>query len=194
MYLEDRDIDKTMDIYFSGWKKGLKSTYYLHMKPRHTAEQSTVAVNKSAKLGKTGFASVFKTTDENRGIEKITVSGGPLQTVVHIEESFESTTLKDTETIIEDPEVTDEKKPLVIPVDESSKQIFSNVQTQIPLNEIPLSTETVMNTEKVENIEQTQKSVEPKHQHYQEKIIDGKVYKIHMPSDPQENFTCDGCQ
>jgi ribonucleoside-diphosphate reductase alpha chain len=59
MYLEDRDIDKTMDIYFTAWKKGLKSTYYLHMKPRHGAEQSTVAVNKSAALGKTGFASVL---------------------------------------------------------------------------------------------------------------------------------------
>src|SRR6185295_6495553 len=60
MYLDDRDIDQTMDIYFTGWKKGLKSTYYLHMKPRHTAEQSTVTVNKSAKLGKTGFAAAFK--------------------------------------------------------------------------------------------------------------------------------------
>src|SRR6185295_17126731 len=64
MYLDDRDIDKTMDIYFTAWRKGLKSTYYLHMKPRHGAEQSTVAVNKSAKIGKTGFASVFKAKEE----------------------------------------------------------------------------------------------------------------------------------
>jgi ribonucleoside-diphosphate reductase alpha chain len=58
MYLETRDIDETMDIYTTAWKKGLKSTYYLHMKPRHTAEQSTVKVNKAEKMGKRGFAAV----------------------------------------------------------------------------------------------------------------------------------------
>lgn len=56
MYLETRDIDETMKIYSSAWEKGLKSTYYLHMKPRHTAEQSTVHVNKAEAMGKKGFA------------------------------------------------------------------------------------------------------------------------------------------
>ena len=36
-----------MKIYLTAWKKCLKTTYYLHMKPRHTAEQSTTKVNKS---------------------------------------------------------------------------------------------------------------------------------------------------
>ncbi len=58
MYLETRDLDETMDIYMTAWEKGLKSTYYLHMKPRHTAEQSTIKVNKSEKLGKKGFSAV----------------------------------------------------------------------------------------------------------------------------------------
>jgi hypothetical protein len=58
MYLETRDIDETMNIYTAAWKKGLKSTYYLHMKPRHTAEQSTTSVNKGAEMGKRGFAAV----------------------------------------------------------------------------------------------------------------------------------------
>lgn len=58
MYLETRDIDETMKIYQTAWEKGVKSTYYLHMKPRHTAEQSTVAVNKGQQIGKTGFASL----------------------------------------------------------------------------------------------------------------------------------------
>jgi ribonucleoside-diphosphate reductase alpha chain len=56
MYLETRDIDETMRIYHAAWEKGLKSTYYLHMKPRHTAEQSTTKVNKATSLGKVGFA------------------------------------------------------------------------------------------------------------------------------------------
>jgi ribonucleoside-diphosphate reductase alpha chain len=57
MYLETRDIDDMVALYSTAWKKGLKTTYYLHVKPRHTAEQSTVKVNKAANLGptKTGF-------------------------------------------------------------------------------------------------------------------------------------------
>ncbi|OUD87019.1 Ribonucleoside-diphosphate reductase NrdZ [Clavibacter michiganensis subsp. michiganensis] len=47
MYLETRDLGDMMDIYFAGWERGVKTTYYLHMKPRHTAEQSTVKVDKS---------------------------------------------------------------------------------------------------------------------------------------------------
>jgi ribonucleoside-diphosphate reductase alpha chain len=58
MYLETRDIDETMNIYKTAWEKGVKTTYYLHMKPRHTAEQSTVAVNKAVKIGKIGFGAI----------------------------------------------------------------------------------------------------------------------------------------
>lgn len=59
MYLETRDIDEYVDIYTAAWKRGLKTTYYLHVKPRHQAEQSTVKVNKAETLGtgprKAGF-------------------------------------------------------------------------------------------------------------------------------------------
>lgn len=58
MYLEVRDIDEIMNIYTTAWDKGLKTTYYLHMKPRHTAEQSTTTVNKAQALGKKGFAAI----------------------------------------------------------------------------------------------------------------------------------------
>ncbi len=58
MYLETRDIDETMKIYSTAWEKGVKSTYYLHMKPRHTAEQSTTNVNKAQKIGKVGFGAL----------------------------------------------------------------------------------------------------------------------------------------
>ena len=56
MYLEIRDINEIMNIYTTAWDKGLKTTYYLHMKPRHSAEQSTTVVNKAEALGKRGFA------------------------------------------------------------------------------------------------------------------------------------------
>ncbi|WP_201276573.1 ribonucleoside-diphosphate reductase subunit alpha [Marisediminicola senii] len=58
MYLETRDLGDMMDIYMGAWERGVKTTYYLHMKPRHTAEQSTVKVNKAEGLGsgaKRGF-------------------------------------------------------------------------------------------------------------------------------------------
>jgi ribonucleoside-diphosphate reductase alpha chain len=58
MYLDVRDIDEIMKIYMTAWEKGVKTTYYLHMKPQHTAEQSTVTVNKSAKMGKLGFGAI----------------------------------------------------------------------------------------------------------------------------------------
>ncbi|MEP6710118.1 MAG: ribonucleoside-diphosphate reductase subunit alpha, partial [Candidatus Saccharibacteria bacterium] len=65
MYLETRNIDDMVEIYSAAWKRGLKTTYYLHVKPRHQAEQSTVKVNKS-ETGtgprKTGFGFAKKQT------------------------------------------------------------------------------------------------------------------------------------
>jgi ribonucleoside-diphosphate reductase alpha chain len=58
MYLETREIDDLVNIYVGAWERGVKTTYYLHMKPRHTAEQSTVKVNKAESIvegNKKGF-------------------------------------------------------------------------------------------------------------------------------------------
>lgn len=65
MYLETRNIDDYVDIYSTAWKKGLKTTYYLHVKPRHQAEQSTVKVNKAETTSgprKAGFGFAKKQT------------------------------------------------------------------------------------------------------------------------------------
>ena len=69
MYLETRNIDDYVEIYSEAWRRGLKTTYYLHVKPRHQAEQSTTKVNKSEELAKssgggrkTGFGFVKKPT------------------------------------------------------------------------------------------------------------------------------------
>ncbi len=63
MYLETRDIDETIKIYSTAWRKGVKTTYYLHMKPRHSAEQSTIRVNKAEAMGKRGFAALSSLKD-----------------------------------------------------------------------------------------------------------------------------------
>lgn len=57
IYLADRSVDAMADLYAAAWRKGVKTTYYLHMKPRHTAEQSTVRVNKTENINATGSAS-----------------------------------------------------------------------------------------------------------------------------------------
>jgi ribonucleoside-diphosphate reductase alpha chain len=65
MYLETRDIDDMYSIYTAAWRRGLKTTYYLHVKPRHTAEQSTVKVNKAETADgprKAGFGFAKKQT------------------------------------------------------------------------------------------------------------------------------------
>jgi len=71
MYLETRNIDDYVEIYTECWKRGLKTTYYLHVKPRHQAEQSTTKVNKSDAMAKasggvrkSGFGFAKKQTTE----------------------------------------------------------------------------------------------------------------------------------
>ncbi len=54
MYLETRDIDEYEKIYLEAWKRGLKTTYYLHVKPRHQSEQTTVKSNKTEKINQSG--------------------------------------------------------------------------------------------------------------------------------------------
>ena len=62
IYLESRDVDGMMDLYSAAWERGVKTTYYLHMKPRHTAEQSTVRVNKTERINTTGSAGTSKSS------------------------------------------------------------------------------------------------------------------------------------
>lgn len=64
MYLETRDVDEIMEFYLEAWRRGLKTTYYLHAKPRHKAEQSTVKVNKAKNINKKGFGAVSEVKSE----------------------------------------------------------------------------------------------------------------------------------
>lgn len=71
MYLETRNVDDYIEIYTECWKRGLKTTYYLHVKPRHQAEQSTTKVNKTEEMAKSsggqrksGFGFAKKQTTE----------------------------------------------------------------------------------------------------------------------------------
>ena len=70
MYLETRSIDDMEKVYMEAWKRGLKTTYYLHLKPRHQAEQSTTRVNKAETISgggqrKSGFGFAKKQSVTN---------------------------------------------------------------------------------------------------------------------------------
>lgn len=54
IYLADRNVNTMVDLYSEAWRLGVKTTYYLHMMPRHQAEQSTVRVNKAEAITTTG--------------------------------------------------------------------------------------------------------------------------------------------
>jgi len=77
IYLTTRDTEEIMKIYLEAWKRGLKTTYYLHMKPRHTAEQSTVKVNKAGATGKKGFGAILSASSAPTAETK------PSQTIVN---------------------------------------------------------------------------------------------------------------
>lgn len=68
IYLESRDVDEMMDLYSAAWERGVKTTYYLHMKPRHTAEQSTVRVNKTERINTTGTAAAAPSSTAPRPV------------------------------------------------------------------------------------------------------------------------------
>ena len=75
IYLASRDVGEMVDLYSTAWRMGVKTTYYLHMMPRHTAEQSTVKINKAEQLrtsnaetersgGRRGFGGFARPTAE----------------------------------------------------------------------------------------------------------------------------------
>ncbi len=113
IYLETRDIDKTMELYTTAWEKGLKSTYYLHMKPRHSAEQSTIRVNKAEVMGKFGFAALS-------GFEKTSLFKKPLTLPV---ESGEAITVTTPEPVTVQPKVI-EKNGLDIHVSDPGDSLI----------------------------------------------------------------------
>ena len=80
MYLEVRDINEIMNIYTTAWDKGLKTTYYLHMKPRHSAEQSTTTVNKAQSMGRKGFAVLREKASAPQEVDN-TQTSAPVETI-----------------------------------------------------------------------------------------------------------------
>ncbi len=172
MYLETRDIDETMAIYTTAWKKGLKSTYYLHMKPRHTAEQSTTKVNKAEKMGKIGFANVASA----RKIDDTTVNiQQPIESPIVmpvVEIAKVTTTVYERDTIREVIHEAATIQPSMIPLMTEAPVMPAPVISK----DMPLSKEEIM--AKLGNNPNIQIKTKPKV----------------CPVDPAELALCDSCQ
>ena len=189
MYLETRDIDETMDIYSAAWKKGLKSTYYLHMKPRHTAEQSTVKINKGEKMGKRGFAAVA-TVATHEALAVSEKSDGGMATS------------------IPDPVDVVLEVPVVAPVQASIEQASVDTAVQeekvivqkpkfVPLSELVVETVSVAPaTVFAGEVDATVSSEEV----HASQVAHGPFAKVSAPKmkvcpiDPAERAQCDSCQ
>lgn len=72
IYLQSRDVGEMTELYAAAWRMGVKTTYYLHMMPRHTAEQSTVKVNKAESSTPAGGA-----TRRGFGAARVAVAEAP---------------------------------------------------------------------------------------------------------------------
>jgi ribonucleoside-diphosphate reductase alpha chain len=192
MYLETRDVDETMKIYTAAWEKGVKTTYYLHMKPRHTAEQSTTRVNKAEKMGKIGFAAVSSSLSS---IPKAAAFDAPLQKSLDIVEPA----------------------PMFTPAPEAAPVMFKMpsrpVQAAAPAPEpIPVVVQTpvvaqVTATESVKapsgyqslaSLAQAAQTVDGAKDETSDKpaagfkIVNGR--RVFASSDPSEENICDSCQ
>jgi len=188
MYLETRDIEETMKIYQTAWEKGVKTTYYLHMKPRHTAEQSTVHVNKAEKMGKKGFAAAFSRKVENHptafgGISKLQpsllvptpASSEPVQ-VKKAEQPSPIQQVEVKETVLVGAEAESAASSLIREVPRYSE---AEGVTSLPLTGTPFS-----KGESAHIVERPQLTVED--------ILAAGANA--GPEDPQDQFICDSCQ
>ena len=199
MYLETRDIGETMEIYSTAWRKGVKSTYYLHMKPRHTAEQSTTHVNKAEKMGKRGFADVIE--DEPRVTVESVISQPAEPVAVETIASFVEPVAIKEEPAAQKPvspvvtptsapagrgafaAVVDDITPAVTPVRESAEPA-PHVHTHEHTHTHAVATESIAPAETPMGFTASS----------QPQPTAKKQYKILPPSDPSEDTVCDSCQ
>jgi ribonucleoside-diphosphate reductase alpha chain len=176
MYLETRDIDETMKIYNTAWEKGVKSTYYLHMKPRHSAEQSTVKVNKAEKMGKIGFAAIA-----NQPKTPIPVTGGFANVVPPTEEPAISPLSQDIK--------VQETVSVVSSIPHISKEIIEEQKDSVADTSNRTGGKVVWKSLKDIQVESTLGAEETDKSLLREE----KIMKT-CPIDPQERLQCDSCQ
>jgi ribonucleoside-diphosphate reductase alpha chain len=172
MYLDVRDIDEVMNIYSTAWEKGLKTTYYLHMKPKHTAEQSTTNVNKAAAMGKKGFSALFSTVSAKTDTPAAVV----------VEETIKIETTEPTPSPVEVVATVAVAASPVAEVVKVSEVEAAPVQAKPVLEKRKAAFAPLSELAKVAGTAQTIET-KPK-----PKVV------VHGPVDPNDALLCEGCQ
>ncbi len=198
MYLDTRDIDETMDIYKTAWAKGLKTTYYLHMKPRHTAEQSTVNVNKAQKLGKIGFGAL--------ALEKRVAPqtfGAPLQKSLDMEAPTESPVSIPAEVPAYTSVAAD---PIIAATTFAEKIIEAPIASPVQVSEpVPVTAsrgfasiaqvqERMQTQSQPQSVQQVMQQTIPQSETPRPTIRSSKEKPVVCPTDPDELAACESCQ
>ncbi len=184
MYLETRDIDETMKIYTTAWEKGVKTTYYLHMKPRHTAEQSTTNVNKAKKIGKLGFGAIASLQKQIDASEPRSFSM-PLQTTLTsltpspLEMSDVSREMQKELVLVGQKSMSDMPAAEPRPFDDESEQKKAMIEG-LPVGAVPSEEQSIEDALETRDSETV--------------AINKSGMKVHAPTDPQDALLCDGCQ
>lgn len=209
MYLETRDIDETMKIYSTAWEKGMKSTYYLHMKPRHTAEQSTVAVNKSKKMGRLGFGAIASLSGAKKPESDAGETGFsmPLQTAIpnvipvsaSAKELMSETVAKsvDFATSVASSAAVMPSAPVHIPPKPKLESVSLDEMTMYTSELTPepalVSVAAKSSIEEEMPMREDINEMLPLSPRVQVSEDSGAM-KIHAPTDPQDALICDSCQ
>lgn len=203
MYLETRDMGDMLKIYSTAWAKGLKSTYYLHLKPRHSAEQSTIKVNKTEKLGKKAFGAFAsmrtKLPEAETAIESM-LTTADLPTPMNVPAVNIKTQNQAVGETLEEELVQMTSAPEVKP----GPFATALAQPQLPLNKDEMlktqpMKEAASNNADVKNGNEETTSLSSNssvkiNANPSTSSGQGKKYNIIAPDDPANANICDGCQ
>jgi ribonucleoside-diphosphate reductase alpha chain len=182
MYLETRDMGDMLKIYGTAWKKGLKSTYYLHLKPRHTAEQSTIKVNKTEKMGKLGaFASIRTKLPQEEVAVASMMSTADLPTPMNV--PIPATANIQTQNVEMNPTIEEE----LVTITKAEVEKPGPFATALAQPQLPLSGDMGMKTG------QPMGEVKANPTPLEKSSVGQRKYNIIAPSDPGEANICDGC-
>jgi hypothetical protein len=175
----------------------------LHMKPRHTAEQSTVDVNKAKKIGKIGFGAVLQKkvdASEPRSFsmplqttlspfsevpETVAVAAEPTLSPFNPLETEDDQVYAKVDKIIHESSSESEIESGLFHQDLPSMQVLKAPGPSLGLMGKGFASLDVLRT--------AQEITTPKPVSTTAPVQQGTL-KIHAPSDPQDELICDSCQ
>ena len=158
------------------------------MKPRHTAEQSTVKVNKAEKMGKIGFAAISQIAQQPKaavvtgGFASVTASVEPINSPLNLEQvrQVETVSVSAVSKIVASSSPISSKVPEVEQnATEELKEVRAETSKPVwkSLKDIQVGISQNVDSKKID----------------EKAMKEQKIMKT-CPIDPQERLQCDSCQ